>query len=1171
MKSNLAVVEDYEEDDVAVLVNTLHRTQQRLRKVAGSGVDAITLPDGNVYFLLEAQESLRRTQEARDEAAALQATLLNTLPAHIALIDHNGIIVSVNEGWRCFAESNGLAGSGSGVGDNYLAVCDKGDGADDGEAGVSAAGIRAVMSGTVSNFSIEYPCHSPTEQRWFQLMVRPMEKGAGGGAVVMHLDITVRKEAEERLSQSRALLNMASQIGHIGGWAVELPSLALTWSAEVRVIHGVPAEYVPTVETGIDFYVPESRGVVRDALTVCIRDGTPFDVELQIITMQGKRCWVRAIGQPLRNSAGISTCIQGAFQDITDRKAGEAELVRVHRALKIKMLSNCNETLIWAETERELLDKICKIVIEEGGYRMAWVGYAEEDDYRTIKTMAHKGAENGYLSRIKFSWSADHAGGRGPAGQAIRTGRSVVCDDISRNPSFAPFLPAAREHGYTGAIYLPLHDGERTFGVLGLYTAEVKTTSPEELNLLNELAEELAFGILNLRERFEQRRVEASVLKVAGSVSAASGTEFFEQLARSMADAVGAQAGFVTKLLPGKPLTSRILGAVIDGKAMESFDRLVKGTPSENLLTSETCVIAERVSERYPDAPKFFVALGAQGYVGFRLTSSTGRHLGHLAVVFREPLKQTDFVTSTIQIFAARASSEIERMETDAQIREQASLLDNARDAIMVRDLDNRILYWNQGAERLYGWTAAEAMGRIATNLLFADSSTYLAATEETMATGGWVGELQQVNKENRPLTVEVHWTLVRDGEGRPKSILCINTDITERKKMEEQYFRAQRLESIGTLASGLAHDLNNILAPIMMCAPLLRDVHSPEEVENLLRAIEMSAERGAQIVRQVLVFGRGVQGERVPLRIATIVQEIVQIAGETFPKSIHIEHQIADGLSEITGDVTQWHQVVMNLSVNARDAMPDGGFLRITAENLDVDAHYASMTPGLSEGPHIAIEVSDTGSGIPPEVAERIFDPFFTTKPIGKGTGLGLSTVLGIVKNHGGVINLTSRPGNGTTFRIIVPAAGGATSASTGKPEAPIPGGNGKTVLIADDEEMVRVSTRAVLEKHGYRTLVAADGIEALALFSLNLATIDAVLTDIDMPSMGGVALIRALRRLRPDLAVVASTGQSEGVDLAKLQEIGVNVILKKPYKGEILLRTIDSTIKAAPDKLAA
>jgi PAS domain S-box-containing protein len=1171
MKSNLAVAEECDEDDVAVLVNNLHRTQQRLRQVAGRGVDAITLPDGNVYFLLEAQESLRRTQEARDESAALQATLLNTLPAHIALLDRNGIIVSVNEGWRRFAESNGASGSGTGVGDDYLAVCDKGDGDSDGEGGVSAAGIRAVMSGAVSNFSIEYPCHSPTEQRWFQLMVRPLEKGAAGGAVVMHLDITVRKEAEERLRESRALLNMASQIGHIGGWAVELPSLALTWSDEVRAIHGVPADYVPTVETGIEFYLPESRLVIRDALNLCIRDGTPFDVELQIVTIGGEKLWVRAIGQPLRNAAGISTCIQGAFQDITDRKAGEDELKRVHRALRIKMLSNCNETLIWAETERELLDKICKIVIEEGGYRMAWVGYAEEDNYRSIKTMVHAGAEDGYLSRVKLSWSADHTAGRGPAGKAIRTGRAVVCDDMSRDPGFAPFLPAAREHGYSGTIYLPLHDGERTFGVLGIYTAEVKKTTADELSLLAELAEELAFGILNLRERSEQRRVESSVSKVAESVSAASGSDFFEQLARSMADAVGAQAGFVTKLLPGKPLTCRIMGAVTGGEAMESCDYPVKGTPSENLLTSETCVITDGVSERYPDAPKFFVALGFQGYVGIRLTSSTGLRLGHLAVVFREPLKQTDFITSTIQIFAARASSEMERIETDSRIREQASLLDNARDAIIVRDLDHRILFWNQGAERLYGWTAGEALGRSAKDLLHTDSAAWLSGTKTTLTAGGWEGELHQVNKNKRPLIVEVHWSLVRDGDGKPKSILCINTDITERKKMEEQYFRAQRLESIGTLASGLAHDLNNILAPIMMCAPLLREIRSPDEKDKLVRAIEMSAQRGAHIVRQVLIFGRGVQGERAPLRIGTIVQEIVQIAGETFPKSIRIEQQIADELTEIMGDVTQWHQVVMNLSVNARDAMADGGVLRITASNLYVDAHYAGMTPGLSEGPHIAIEVSDTGSGIPPEVAEHIFDPFFTTKEVGKGTGLGLSTVLGIVRNHGGVINLTSSPGSGTTFRIIVPAAGSAAPASTGLPEEPIPGGNGKTVLIVDDEEMLRVSTRAVLEKHGYRTLVAADGIEALALFSLNSAKIDAVLTDIDMPNMGGVTLIRALRRLRPDLPVIVSTGQSEGVDAAKLEEIGVKVILKKPYKGDLLLRKLDAAVNAAPEKLAA
>jgi CheY-like chemotaxis protein len=302
-------------------------------------------------------------------------------------------------------------------------------------------------------------------------------------------------------------------------------------------------------------------------------------------------------------------------------------------------------------------------------------------------------------------------------------------------------------------------------------------------------------------------------------------------------------------------------------------------------------------------------------------------------------------------------------------------------------------------------------------------------------------------------------------------------------------------------------------------------------------------------------------------MQIAGIIEEIKQVADGTFPKNIRVETSIAAGMHNIMGDATQWHQVLMNLSVNARDAMPEGGILRISAENLLVDAQYASMVAGLSEGPHIIIEVADTGSGIPPEVAERMFDPFFTTKEVGKGTGLGLSTVLGIVKSHGGVINLVTHQGKGTTFRILVPADN-AQQEETG-PQAPPEPGQGETVLIADDEEHVRNAARAILESHGYHALVAADGTEALALYAKHSVTIDAVLTDITMPFMDGIALMKALQRLRPGLPLIASTGQHERVRDLKI--LGLITVLKKPYTAELLLQALNAAMKAQRARAAS
>jgi PAS domain S-box-containing protein len=504
-----------------------------------------------------------------------------------------------------------------------------------------------------------------------------------------------------------------------------------------------------------------------------------------------------------------------------------------------------------------------------------------------------------------------------------------------------------------------------------------------------------------------------------------------------------------------------------------------------------------------------------------------------------------------------------ELQEANRFLQEQARLIDLVPDAISVRGLDDRLQFWSVGAEQLYGWKAEEILGKSLPEILFPCRSDYFEAKEALLARGEWHGELTQRTKADVEITVSSRWTLVRDAAGQPKSILVINTDITERKKLQHQFLRAQRMESIGTLASGVAHDLNNILAPILMCAPMLRDEMRPEQKESLVSVIESSAARGAQIVRQVLAFGRGLEGERQPIDLRQLIQEIVQIASETFPKNIRISCDVDPALGKIIGDQTQWHQVLLNLSVNARDAMPAGGELCFRASNLEIDAAYVSMQPTLSPGSHVVLEVSDTGAGIPPELTERIFDPFFTTKAIGKGTGLGLSTVAGIVKSHGGIIDLKSVPGRGTTFHLLVPATSGAfVSLAAGNEPAVRPQGHGELVLLVDDEESIRQVGQHVLEKHGYRAMLAADGPEALALYAQHRENIAVVLTDIMMPIMDGTVLIRALRKMEIRVPVLASTGQGERARLDELAALHVSGILHKPYAAHQLLGLLEQVL---------
>jgi PAS domain S-box-containing protein len=493
-------------------------------------------------------------------------------------------------------------------------------------------------------------------------------------------------------------------------------------------------------------------------------------------------------------------------------------------------------------------------------------------------------------------------------------------------------------------------------------------------------------------------------------------------------------------------------------------------------------------------------------------------------------------------------------------LREQAEMLNLAQDAIVVRGCEDRVItFWNKGAEHLYGWTAREAIGRRMDELLYTDREHFEEVAHTVASTGEFRGEVHQVAKDGRKLITNARANVVQRAGERP-CVLVIHTDVTEHKKLESQFLRAQRLESIGTLASGVAHDLNNVLAPILMSAPLLRDEIPPRLREKIIDTIEQSAERGAQIVRQVLTFARGVEGERVLLDPRHLIKEMAEIAQQTFPKNIQVLTRYTDDLALLEGDPTQLHQVLLNLAVNARDAMPDGGKLVLAAENFDVDAHYAAMTPGVAPGRYVLINVSDSGTGIAPDVMEKMFDPFFTTKKLGEGTGLGLSTLLGIVQTHAGIVNAYSTPA-GTTFRVLLPAADADKLDAAGA-EAEVPRGRGECILVVDDEAAIRQVAQVVLERSGYEVAVADDGPAALALFAQRQGEFALVLTDFLMPTMNGLALARIIRKMNAAAKLVISTGREDDCSETELDAIGIAAALTKPYTQATLLRTIDRVL---------
>jgi PAS domain S-box-containing protein len=539
-------------------------------------------------------------------------------------------------------------------------------------------------------------------------------------------------------------------------------------------------------------------------------------------------------------------------------------------------------------------------------------------------------------------------------------------------------------------------------------------------------------------------------------------------------------------------------------------------------------------------------------------------HAYHNMIVRAVPILDAD---GTIRQWIGIHTDITERKKAEERILEQAVLLDKPRDAIMVRDLDGKVLFWNKGAEGMYGWTDQEVLGRKTAEFLYANPAKFEEFNRLTLSQGEWIGEIPHLNRSGREIIIEARWTLIRDREGAPKSVLAINTDITERKKIEQQFLRAQRMESIGTLAGGIAHDLNNILAPILMSIQILKLAITDSQSQQILDTIHVSAQRGADIVRQVLSFVRGLDGERIEVQAKHLLEEIENIIKDTFPKNIRRQIYIPPDTWTILGDPTQIHQVLLNLCVNARDAMPDGGALTISVKNCALDEHYSAMNLHAKPGRYVQISVIDSGTGMPPDIIDKIFEPFFTTKELSKGTGLGLSTVMSIVKSHAGVVNVYSERGKGTTFKVYLPAAEPSKDGHPKhQPEADLPRGNGETVLVIDDEASILTITGQTLEAFGYRVLTATDGAEAVAIYAENKKAISLVLTDMTMPVMDGSSTIRALMRINPAVKIVAASGLNANGDSAKLSELGVRHFLVKPYTAEILLTVLNQVLMLNP-----
>ncbi|MEA5514821.1 PAS domain S-box protein [Nodularia sp. UHCC 0506] len=503
-----------------------------------------------------------------------------------------------------------------------------------------------------------------------------------------------------------------------------------------------------------------------------------------------------------------------------------------------------------------------------------------------------------------------------------------------------------------------------------------------------------------------------------------------------------------------------------------------------------------------------------------------------------------------------------DRLQAQQKIRQQAALLDITTDAILVRDLQNQILYWNQGAEKIYGWRAGEAIGNNTWELLSPEASPQLTAALPTvLKNGSWFGELRQLTRNGKQIIINSRWTLMYDAAGAPQSIMSVDTDITEKKQLEIQFQRTQRLESLGTLTSAIAHDLNNILSPMITVAQLLPLKHPQlnESSLEMLKLLETNTKRGTDLAQQIQSFTSNFQVQNSIVSVPHLMKNVEQTIKNILPKSIEININLSSDIELVQGNQTQLHEILIKLLVNTSDAMPQGGKIDISGTQVLIDQNFTKNHVNAKIGNYVLITVSDTRVGITPEIIDTMFTPFFTPKKQSQGTSnLGLS--IDIIHSYGGFVDVSSQVGVGSQVKIYLPSDESITAPIVD--QVKLPTGNGELILVVDNEVAITQITKTTLEIHNYKVLIAQNGIEALTLYTLHQQEISLVLMDMMMSSMSGVTAIRTLQIMNPQVKIIAMSGLASAEALAQGTVTGIQRFLAKPFTADELLNSIHQVI---------
>jgi PAS domain S-box-containing protein len=834
----------------------------------------------------------------------------------------------------------------------------------------------------------------------------------------------------------------------------------------------------------------------------------------------------------------------------------------------------------------QMVAHTCLAVAEElTGSKFVFVCQLNQAGGFDITAMDDRGLDEPFMQKIRSALMLPGREAPGILGKVLGDQRSMI---INQPASDSDWAGMPESHPPINCFMgIPLKNEGRTVGMIGLANKESAYTA-EDQQEIETLSDNFVDALNRKREQEELHRVNRALRTLRECNQALVHITGEALLLREICEIIVEVGGYLMAwvgFVEGDG--ERILRRVAEAEVAEGYPEMLDMTSPDSgpgggvigrAIRSGQFVICNHILTN-PDFTQWREEAAKDGYasaIALPLIAQ-GRTMGALSIYAEDPDAFRSEEANVLMEIASELAHRILTLRAEAERRytEEAleksearyrAVVEQSPDGIYIVDVDSkRILEANPTFAQMLGYPQEEVRGLPIHKIVAANRENIDRRFQEVLGKMDPVFfERQYRRKDGSLVDVWISAKIIAYGG---KKVMCgIVRDLTEKKSLEAQFIHAQRMESIGLLAGGIAHDLNNILTPILMNVELLQRLPLDSSSQKMLSSIASNAQRGADIVKQVLAFSRGMEGERLVVFPKYLLKEMEQFAKETFPKSIRIQREIPKDLWPLTGDATQLHQVLLNLCVNAKDAMPGGGTLSLSAGNVVLSEAYTLLHPEAEVGPYVALSVTDTGKGISGEILPKIFDPFFTTKERGQGTGLGLSTVLAIVKSHGGFIEVDSEVGKGSRFTVYLPASPTAEMKKAEDESLPEPSGRGELLLVVEDESSVREIIQTTLEAYGYRVITASDGSEALALYTQHLDEIQAVITDLAMPILDGSATIQALKKLNSQVKVIAISGLEANGAVTEVGSTAVRAFLQKPFTVERLLKTVEEVLRGEP-----